>query len=65
MNESRLGRRARDGRRSRVPAAAVRAKELRAFDSKTGEKLWRIETQTSLQAAPITYEVDGDAVTSR
>jgi alcohol dehydrogenase (cytochrome c)/quinohemoprotein ethanol dehydrogenase len=35
------------------------AKEFRAFDSKTGEKLWRIETQTSSQAAPITYEVDG------
>ena len=35
------------------------AKEFRAFDSKTGEKLWRIETQTSSQAAPITYELDG------
>jgi quinohemoprotein ethanol dehydrogenase len=35
------------------------AKEFRAFDSKSGEKLWRIETQTSSQAAPITYELDG------
>ena len=35
------------------------AQEIRAFDSKTGEKLWRLETQTSSQAAPITYELDG------
>jgi len=33
--------------------------ELRAFDAKTGEKLWSFGTQTAVVAAPITYELDG------
>jgi quinohemoprotein ethanol dehydrogenase len=33
--------------------------ELRAFDAKTGEKLWSFPAQTAVLAAPITYEVDG------
>jgi alcohol dehydrogenase (cytochrome c)/quinohemoprotein ethanol dehydrogenase len=33
--------------------------ELRAFDAKTGEKLWSFGTQTGIVAAPITYELDG------
>jgi alcohol dehydrogenase (cytochrome c)/quinohemoprotein ethanol dehydrogenase len=33
--------------------------EFRAFDAQTGEKLWRMNAQTSVVAAPITYELDG------
>ena len=35
------------------------AEEFRAFDAKTGEKLWSAKTQTAVIAGPITYEVDG------
>ena len=35
------------------------APELRAFDAKTGEKLWSTDTQTGMMAPPITYELDG------
>src|SRR5690606_1280782 len=34
--------------------------ELRAFDAKTGEQLWNFPAQTSVFAAPITYELDGE-----
>src|SRR5690606_30880052 len=34
--------------------------ELRAFDAKTGEQLWNFQAQTSVFAAPITYELDGE-----
>jgi len=33
--------------------------EFRAFDAKTGEKLWSTPTQTAVLAGPITFEVDG------
>ena len=33
--------------------------ELRAFDAKTGEKVWSFGTLTGTVAAPITYELDG------
>lgn len=33
--------------------------QLRAFDARTGEKLWSFATQTSVVAAPISYELDG------
>jgi quinohemoprotein ethanol dehydrogenase len=35
------------------------AQEFRAFDAKTGEKLWSAKTQTAVIAGPITYEIDG------
>jgi quinohemoprotein ethanol dehydrogenase len=35
-------------------------KELRAYDAKTGKQLWSFPTQTSIFAAPITYELDGE-----
>ena len=35
------------------------ASELRAYDAKTGEKLWTFPTQTAVLAPPITYELDG------
>jgi quinohemoprotein ethanol dehydrogenase len=35
-------------------------KELRAYDAKTGQQLWNFATQTSIFAAPITYELDGE-----
>ena len=35
------------------------AEEIRAYDAKTGDKLWTAQTQTAVIAAPITYEVDG------
>jgi quinohemoprotein ethanol dehydrogenase len=35
-------------------------KELRAYDAKTGKQLWSFATQTSIFAAPITYELDGE-----
>jgi alcohol dehydrogenase (cytochrome c)/quinohemoprotein ethanol dehydrogenase len=33
--------------------------EFRAFDAKTGEKLWSTQTQTAVLAGPITFELDG------
>jgi alcohol dehydrogenase (cytochrome c)/quinohemoprotein ethanol dehydrogenase len=36
------------------------ANEVRAYDAKTGEKLWSFKTQTGAVAAPITYELDGE-----
>ena len=33
--------------------------EFRAFDAKSGEKLWSMQTQTAVLAGPITFEVDG------
>ena len=33
--------------------------EFRAYDAKTGEKLWSTGVQTAVLAAPITYELDG------
>jgi len=33
--------------------------EFRAYDTRTGEKLWSFDTQTGVVAAPITYELDG------
>jgi alcohol dehydrogenase (cytochrome c)/quinohemoprotein ethanol dehydrogenase len=35
------------------------AEEVRAYDAKTGEKLWSMPTQTSVIAAPITFELEG------
>jgi quinohemoprotein ethanol dehydrogenase len=35
------------------------AQEFRAYDAKTGEKLWSIPTQTAVLAGAITYELDG------
>jgi quinohemoprotein ethanol dehydrogenase len=35
-------------------------KELRAYDAKNGKQLWSFPTQTSIFAAPITYELDGE-----
>jgi quinohemoprotein ethanol dehydrogenase len=35
------------------------AQEVRAFDARTGEKLWRAEVQTAVLAPPISYELDG------
>ena len=32
---------------------------MRAFDAKTGEKLWSFPAQTAVLAAPISYEIDG------
>jgi quinohemoprotein ethanol dehydrogenase len=34
--------------------------ELRAYDAKTGAQLWSFPAQTSVFAAPITYELDGE-----
>jgi quinohemoprotein ethanol dehydrogenase len=34
-------------------------KVLRAYDAKTGAKLWSFDAKTSVLAAPITYELDG------
>ena len=33
--------------------------EVRAFDAKTGEKVWSMKVQTGALAPPITYELDG------
>ncbi|MDR0780281.1 MAG: PQQ-dependent dehydrogenase, methanol/ethanol family [Pseudomonadales bacterium] len=33
--------------------------EFRAYDIKSGDKLWSFDTQTGMVAAPITYELDG------
>jgi quinohemoprotein ethanol dehydrogenase len=33
--------------------------EFRAFDAKTGEKVWSMNPYTGVVAAPITYELDG------
>jgi alcohol dehydrogenase (cytochrome c)/quinohemoprotein ethanol dehydrogenase len=35
------------------------AMEFRAYDAKTGEKLWKFDTHTGVIAAPISYELDG------
>ncbi len=35
------------------------SKEFRAYDAKTGEKLWSFDAQTGLVAGPITFELDG------
>jgi len=35
------------------------ARELIAYDARTGEKLWSTQAQTSVLAGPITYELDG------
>ncbi len=35
------------------------APEFRAFDAKTGQKLWSANVQTGMMAPPITYELDG------
>jgi PQQ-dependent dehydrogenase (methanol/ethanol family) len=35
------------------------ASELRAFDAKTGQKLWSFPTRTAVLAGAITYELDG------
>ncbi len=35
------------------------SKEFRAYDAKTGEKLWSFDAQTGLVAGPITFEMDG------
>ncbi|MEP7247318.1 MAG: PQQ-dependent dehydrogenase, methanol/ethanol family [Gammaproteobacteria bacterium] len=35
------------------------SQEFRAYDAKTGEKLWSTKVQTSVVAGPITYELDG------
>jgi len=36
-----------------------RSQEFRAYDARTGAKLWSMQAQTSVLAAPITFEVDG------
>ena len=33
--------------------------EFRAYDTRTGEKLWSFDTQTGMVASPITFELDG------
>jgi PQQ-dependent dehydrogenase (methanol/ethanol family) len=33
--------------------------EFRAYDTRSGDKLWSFDTQTGMVAAPITYELDG------
>ena len=33
--------------------------QLRAFDARTGEKLWGFDVQTAILSSPITYELDG------
>lgn len=33
--------------------------QLRAFDVKTGDELWSVETPSAAHATPMTYEVDG------
>jgi quinohemoprotein ethanol dehydrogenase len=35
------------------------SQEVRAFDAKTGEKLWSMPVQTAVLAPPISYELDG------
>jgi quinohemoprotein ethanol dehydrogenase len=42
-----------------TPPANGGGPEIRAFDAKTGEKLWSFPTQTAVVAAPITFEVEG------
>ncbi len=34
--------------------------EFRAFDKRTGEKLWSMDAQTGVFAGPITFELDGE-----
>ncbi len=33
--------------------------QLRAYDAKTGEKLWAFDVQTGILSSPITYELEG------
>jgi quinohemoprotein ethanol dehydrogenase len=35
------------------------ADEIRAYDAKTGDKLWSFKTETGVVAAPISFELDG------
>ena len=35
------------------------ADEVRAYDAKTGEKLWSFKTETGVVAPPISFELDG------
>jgi quinohemoprotein ethanol dehydrogenase len=35
------------------------AQEFRAYDARTGEKLWSMQAQTGVFAGPISYELDG------
>ncbi len=35
------------------------SKQFRAYDARTGEKLWTFDAQTGVIAGPITYELDG------
>jgi len=35
------------------------AQEFRAYDAKTGEKLWSVPTQTAVLSGPISFELDG------
>ena len=35
------------------------SQEFRAYDARTGEKLWSMQAQTAVLAAPITFELDG------
>lgn len=39
--------------------ATTRDAELRAFDSKTGEEVWKAELPVPAQAAPMTYTIGG------
>lgn len=34
--------------------------EFRAYDARSGQKLWSTQVQTAVLAAPITYELDGE-----
>jgi quinohemoprotein ethanol dehydrogenase len=36
-----------------------RSKEFRAYDARTGEKLWRFDAQTGVLAGAISYELEG------
>ena len=38
------------------------SQEFRAYDAKTGEKLWSTKVQTGIVAPPISFELDGQAV---
>ena len=35
------------------------SQEVRAYDARSGEKLWSMKVQTAVLAAPISYELDG------
>ncbi|WP_375202779.1 PQQ-dependent dehydrogenase, methanol/ethanol family [Hyphococcus sp.] len=34
--------------------------EFAAYDAATGDKLWSMDAQTGIMAAPVTYEIDGE-----